>query len=54
MGRLPRGNLPITFASIENIVPVASDAVLGGIKVRPGSGLKLEPDGTLSVDREEP
>ena len=36
------------------IVPVASDAVLGGIKVRPGSGLKLEPDGTLSVDREEP
>ena len=34
------------------IVPVASD--LGGIKVRPGSGLKLEPDGTLSVDREEP
>ena len=36
------------------IVPVASVAVLGGIKVRPGSGLKLEPDGTLSVDREEP
>lgn len=36
------------------IVPVASGAVLGGIKVRPGSGLKLEPDGTLSVDREEP
>ena len=35
------------------IVPVASDAVLGGVKVRPGSGLKLEADGTLSVDRED-
>lgn len=31
-------------------VPVASDTKLGGIMVRPGSGLKISKDGVLSID----
>ena len=31
-------------------VPVATKDRLGGVKVRKGSGLKLEPDGSLSID----
>lgn len=31
-------------------IPVASDTVLGGVKVRAGSGLILHPDGTLEID----
>ncbi len=32
-------------------VPVAGKDKLGGVRVRPGSGLKLDPDGNLSIDR---
>lgn len=31
-------------------VPIASAEKLGGVKVRPGSGLKIDKDGTLSID----
>lgn len=51
------GELEIGGGSAKNsqcVVPAASETVLGGVKVRPGSGLKLEPDGTLSVEAEEP
>ena len=33
-----------------SLVPVASATKLGGVKVRPGSGLKLSDDGELSID----
>lgn len=33
-------------------VPVATDSKLGGVMVKPGSGLKVDQDGTLSVDVE--
>lgn len=32
-------------------VPVAGKDKLGGVRVRPGSGLKLDADGNLSIDR---
>lgn len=32
-------------------VPIASDKRLGGVKVRPGYGLKISKDGVLSIDR---
>ena len=34
----------------SSTVPVATKDRLGGVKVRKGSGLKLEPDGSLSID----
>ncbi len=34
----------------HDTVPIASGDKLGGVKVRPGSGLKLDADGNLSID----
>lgn len=36
----------------ERSVPVASETELGGIKVRPGSGLKVTEDGSLMLENE--
>ena len=32
------------------IVPIATGTRLGGVRVRPGSGLKIESDGSIAID----
>ena len=42
---------PITEIDDDaSLVPIATDKTLGGVRVRPGSGLVLHPDGTLEID----